>query len=173
MSILNQTGGLVERVVVDASAPDAVVSSSSIVSISTRRGRKPGVRTVSATVNELRAQWLRDITTGPGIKTRLSSLLGAPDSFVSHLIAGRRTFTDRTAASIEKVLGLEVGTIDAEARAAYEDVSNTATGTDNDTACALDPGLEKVLVAIFQKALSDKRMSDEQAIKILICITES
>ncbi len=173
MGISNQTGSLVERVVMVASAPDTEKGCGSVVSITSRRGRKPGVRTVSATVNELRAQWLRDNTTEPGMKSRLGALLGASDSFVSHLIAGRRTFTDRTAALIEKVLGLEFGTIDAEARAAHEQRSNPATGGDNDTACALDPGLEKVLVAIFQKALSDKRLSDEQAIKILICMTES
>lgn len=77
-----------------------------------RRGRKAGVKSVEAALEETRRSWLTHVTTPKGTKSQLCRLLQAPDSFVAHLLSGRRTFTDKIAEKIELVMGLPEGTID-------------------------------------------------------------
>lgn len=71
-----------------------------------KRGRKPGQISIPQEVQEFRLAQLRDLTREPGSKSRLCRLLGAPDSFISHLAAGRRTVTDAIAERICEVLEL-------------------------------------------------------------------
>lgn len=77
-----------------------------------RRGRKPGVKTVSLSQEAVRRDWLRVTTQPKGAKSHLCRLLQAPDSFVAHLLSGRRTFTNNITEKLESVLGLEPGHID-------------------------------------------------------------
>ncbi len=77
-----------------------------------RRGRKAGVKSVDSTMEDTRRAWLTHVTTPKGTKSQLCRLLQAPDSFVAHLLSGRRTFTDKITEKIELVMGLAEGTID-------------------------------------------------------------
>lgn len=77
-----------------------------------RRGRKAGIKSVDTSLDTHRREWLVAITQPKGSKSQLCRLLQAPDSFVAHLLSGRRTFTDKITEKIELVMGLEPGTID-------------------------------------------------------------
>lgn len=77
-----------------------------------RRGRKAGVKSVTEHIELARRAWLDKATQAKGSKSQLCRLLQAPDSFVAHLLSGRRTFTDKITEKIEIVMGLEPGTID-------------------------------------------------------------
>lgn len=91
----------------------AMVLPESLGAVVAKRGRKLGVKTVSSETNEHRRQWLLAVMAQPGANAELCRRLKASDAFVSHLIAGRRTFTDALAMRIELVLGLKSGGIDA------------------------------------------------------------
>ena len=58
-----------------------------------RRGRKAGIKSVDTSLDTHRREWLVAITQPKGSKSQLCRLLQAPDSFVAHLLSGRRTFT--------------------------------------------------------------------------------
>lgn len=93
------------------SATDAVTSTADTQQPA-RRGRKAGVKSVASTTEDNRRAWLTHVTTPKGTKSQLCRLLQAPDSFVAHLLSGRRTFTDKITEKIELSMGLEPGTID-------------------------------------------------------------
>lgn len=94
-----------------------------------RRGRKLGVKTVSDVVEQQRQAWLRRVTQEKGKNIQLCQLLRVPDSFVSHLTAGRRTFTDSIVERIEQVMHLPRGTIDAGLVVACETDAGSASLT--------------------------------------------
>jgi hypothetical protein len=171
MSSFAQNAGLVERVIFRTSAPAEAATAIPPLGVKPR-GRRPGVRTVPDTVTARRAKWLRNFTKTPGMNMKLCCLLEASDSFVSHLLAGRRTFTNRIAEKIEQVLGLESGTIDSEASASTDGVFQPVVPEiEKGKKCRLDPGLETVLVNVLKHALSEGLVSDKMAIKILMDIT--
>ena len=174
MSSFAQNAGLSDHLSISGAAATATMEAErtgSPVSIK-RRGRRPGIRTVSDAIESHRREWLRDYTKAPGMKVWLCKQLDAPDSLVSHLLAGRRTFTDRITRHIELVLGLKIGTIDFERVTATTSVClPTGVAISEDKKCTLDPDLEMALVNIFRHVLSQKLVSNEIAIKILVEIT--
>lgn len=77
-----------------------------------QRGRKPGQKSIAPETQAFRLEKLLALTAEPGSKARLCRLLGAPDSFMSHLCAGRRSMTDAVSEQIRTVLGLPEGYFD-------------------------------------------------------------
>lgn len=71
-----------------------------------RRGRRPGQISISPELQALRLERVRELTSQPGSKARLCRLMGMPDSYVSHLVAGRRTITDSIAEKLVEALKL-------------------------------------------------------------------
>jgi len=129
-----------------------------------KRGRKPGVKTVSEDIERRRRNWLAATLAERGANAELCRLLLAPDSFVSHLASGRRTFTDAIAARIEHVLGLDEGSIDAGIHVSLKPlpVSKGARAGHR-----LSPGLKRVLTASLGRALREKRLTDSAAIHLI------
>lgn len=138
------------------------------------RGRKPGVRTVSYAISNHRRAWLSSYTKGPGMKAKLGEMLKASDSLVSHLLSGRRTFTNNIARHIEEVLGLVPGTIDATDLAAKETISQQSPDSKGVVEkSVLDANLAKVLVDFLNEAILKNRVTNEMAIRILVDIAPS
>lgn len=137
-----------------------------------RRGRKLGVKTVSASLEQHRRAWLNSVTQEKGQNYKLCQLLGAPDSFVSHLLASRRTFTDGITRRIEEVLHLPPGTIDA---APVQPVAPVVPATSADTpppqdspaAEPLDPELETALRSLFNRAISKGTLNNASAARLI------
>jgi hypothetical protein len=137
------------------------------------RGRKPGQTVTDEICNQRRA-WLYRCTRQPGKKVTLSKMLSAPDSFVSHLLAGRRTFTDSITRHFEAVLGLAPGTIDSSDVAATKEVSlQSSDSCREDDKVVLDANLAKVLVDFLNQAILKQQVTNSMAIKILVDITPS
>ena len=129
-----------------------------------KRGRKPGVKTVTKDKEEHRRAWLASAMTRRGANAELCCLLRAPDSFVSHLASGRRTFTDAVTARIEDVLGLKSGAIDASSHAPLKPCSVVEGAM---APRKLDLGLERALTELLRSALQDKRVSNSAAIRLM------
>jgi hypothetical protein len=136
------------------------------------RGRKLGVRTVSDGLESHRRAWLFRFTRPRGMNLRLCQLLSAPDSFVSHLLAGRRTFTNGITKRIEEVLGLVSGTIDAGSGVEDNKVP-VAEKVPGKRKSVLDASLAQALVNVLNRALSEGEVSNAIAIKILVDLTSS
>ncbi len=132
-----------------------------------RRGRKPG-KTVTSGIEHHRRNWLANYTKTRGQKSHLCTLLSAPDSLVSHLIAGRRTFTDRITEQIEIVSRLARGTIDA----GYGSRS-WGPMPEPEPIPKIDKRLQDVLVTIFNKKLSAGHISNEIALNLLFELSSS
>lgn len=137
-------------------SPDAVVA---------KRGRRLGVKTVSSATNEHRRQWLLAVMVQPGANAELCRLLDAPDSFVSHLISGRRTFTNALARRIELVLGLTSGAID-------EGISPRPIVQQRDIADftpdrVLDESIERALWGMLTSAIHQGRVGNQEALQLL------
>jgi hypothetical protein len=129
-----------------------------------KRGRKPGVKTVTRDKEEHRRAWLASAMTRRGANAELCCLLQAPDSFVSHLVSGRRTFTDAITARIEDVLGLTRGAIDASSDAPLK---LRPVGDGAMAPRKLNLGLERALTELLRSALRDKRVSNSAAIRLI------
>jgi len=130
------------------------------------RGRLPGVKTVSFEMEERRVGWLKNHLDKPGKKAELGRLLCASDSFVSHLLAGRRTFTDALCHKIEDAIGLARGSIDAVTSASF--VSRcTAIAPIVKTQTKLDPIVRRALQDMLNKALRENRLSNVVAVKMI------
>lgn len=135
-----------------------------------RRGRKLGVKTVSAVVEQQRQAWLRRVTQEKGKNIQLCQLLRVPDSFVSHLTAGRRTFTDSIVERIEQVMQLPKGTIDAGLVVACETDADSASLTVSHIApasCSLEPGLKVALQSLLSQALAQGKVSNTDAVRLI------
>lgn len=142
------------------------------LTVPTRRGRKAGVKTVSAGLEEKRRAWLSFATQGKGQKMHLCRLLGAPDSFVSHLLAGRRTFTDGITRRIEEVLHLEPGYIDAATGssalpAPAPDVDASPPLAQDSPSEPLDPELALALKSLFNRALTKGTLDNAKAARLI------
>lgn len=129
------------------------------------RGRRPGIKTVSSETNEHRRQWLLAVMVQPGANAELCRLLDAPDSFVSHLISGRRTFTNALARRIELVLGLTNGAID-------EGISPLPIVQQRDIADSkpervLDELIERALFGVLTSAIHQGRFGNQEALQLL------
>lgn len=130
-----------------------------VIGTGRRRGRKPGVKTVTLDISERRRQWLQNyVRSGHGRNAALCASMKMSDSFVSHLTSGRRTFTDSLARRIEEVLGLNVGDIDAGVIPA----STTAPKTG-----VLHPGIKHALVSLLLAALLTNRIDNSKAIRLI------
>lgn len=135
----------------------------SVVSIlhSVRRpGRKAGVKTVAESVEFVRRKWLHTFLSTRGNNARLCELLNADDSFVSHLAAGRRTFTNAIVHRIENVLEIPPGSIDSG------DLDSVAIPV-KQCGQALNPGLEAALVELLTRALRENRVDNALAIRFI------
>jgi hypothetical protein len=99
-----------------------------------------------------------------GANAELCCLLQAPDSFVSHLVSGRRTFTDAITARIEDVLGLTRGAIDASSDAPLK---LRPVGDGAMAPRELNLGLERALTELLRSALRDKRVNNSAAIRLI------
>jgi hypothetical protein len=132
-----------------------------------RRGRKPG-KTVTSSIEHHRRNWLANFTKTRGQKSHLCTLLSAPDSLISHLIAGRRTFTDRITEQIEIVSRLARGTIDA----GYGSIS-WGPMPEPEPIPKIDKRLQDVLVTIFNNKLSAGHISNEIALNLLFELSSS
>lgn len=133
-----------------------------------RRGRKAGVKTVSDEVLRHRRAWLTEATKEKGQNITLCHLLKAPDSFVSHLTAGRRTFTNAITARIETALGLPLGTIDSSGVAVECDNSSPAVPTHiTPSSVPLEPGLADALQNLMATALAQNKISNTVAVKFI------
>jgi plasmid maintenance system antidote protein VapI len=158
----------------DSVAKSVELVKTSVLAAPKVRGRKPGVRTVSDAVCNKRRGWLSYYTREPGKKSKLGKMLQAPDSFISHLLAGRRTFTDNITCRIEEVLGLTPGTIDASDVVAATAVNLPAYVHHSEEGNrVLDANLAKVLVDFLNQAILRNQVTNEMAIKILVDITPS
>jgi hypothetical protein len=87
---------------------------------------------------------------------------------VSHLIAGRRTFTDRITEQIETVSGLARGTIDA----GYGSII-WGPMPEPEPLPKIDRRLQDILVATFQNNLKAGRISNEIALNLLFELSAS
>lgn len=129
------------------------------------RGRRPGIKTVSSETNEHRRQWLLAVMVQPGANAELCRLLEAPDSFVSHLLSGRRTFTDALARRIELVLGLTSGAIDAgkfpRPIVPQRDID------DSKPERVLDDSIGKALLGMLNAAIHQDRVGNLEALQLL------
>lgn len=137
-------------------SPDAVVA---------KRGRKPGIKTVSSETNEQRRKWLLAVMAQPGANAELCRRLEAPDSFVSHLIAGRRTFTDALVRRIELVLGLTGGAIDAGISPRPIVHQCDVDGCKPER--VLDESIERALVGMLNSAIHRGRVGNQEALQLL------
>lgn len=129
------------------------------------RGRRAGIKTVSSETNEHRRQWLLAVIVQPGENAELCRLLEVPDSFVSHLISGRRTFTNALARRIELVLGLASGAID-------EGISPRLIVQQRDIADSkpervLDESIERALLGMLTSAIHQGRVGNQEALQLL------
>ena len=129
-----------------------------------KRGRKPGVKTVTIDLNEHRRNWLASNLRLPGANAELGRMLGATDSFLSHLLAGRRTFTNAITERIENVLGLDKGTIDAGTAVTLKSAS---VGFVAASTMKLNPVLERTLTELMATALRENRLSNSVAIRFI------
>ena len=129
-----------------------------------KRGRKPGVKTVPIDLNEHRRNWLASTLRLPGTNAELCRMLGATDSFLSHLLAGRRTFTNAITERIESVLGLDKGTIDAGTAVTLKPAS---VGFGAASTKKLNPVLERTLTELMATALRENRLSNSVAIRFI------
>ena len=129
-----------------------------------KRGRKPGVKTVTKDKEEHRRLWLASAMARRGANAELCSLLHAPDSFVSHLVSGRRTFTDAITARIEDVLGLKRGAID-EAR--HAPLSLRPVGEGAMAPQKLNPVLQRALTELLASALREHQVSNLAAMRLI------
>ena len=129
-----------------------------------KRGRKPGVKTVTIDLNEHRRNWLASNLRLPGANAELCRMLGATDSFLSHLLAGRRTFTNAITERIENVLGLDKGTIDAGTAVTLKSAS---VGFVAASTMKLNPVLERTLTELMATALRENRLSNSVAIRFI------
>lgn len=129
------------------------------------RGRRPGIKTVSSATNEHRRQWLLAVMVQPGANAELCRVLEAPDSFVSHLMSGRRTFTDALARRIELVLGLASGAIDAgvfpRPIVPLRDVDDTKPER------VLDESIERALWGMLTSAIHQGKVGNQEALQLL------
>lgn len=130
-----------------------------------KRGRRPGVKTVSAETNERRRQWLLAVMEPPGANEELCRLLAAPDSFISHLLSGRRTFTDALARRIEAVLGLVGGAIDVGVFPPPIVYQSDDDG--HQPARVLDEPIEKALLGKLTSAIHHGRVGNWEALQLL------
>jgi hypothetical protein len=92
-------------------------------------------------------------------------MLGATDSFLSHLLAGRRTFTNAITERIESVLGLEKGTIDGGTAVTLKSASVGFVAAS--TKKKLNPVLERTLTELMATALRQNRLSNSVAIHLI------
>ena len=130
-----------------------------------KRGRKPGVKTVPIDLNEHRRNWLASTLRLPGTNAELCRMLGATDSFLSHLLAGRRTFTNAITERIESVLGLEKGTIDGGTAVTLKSASVGFVAAS--TKKKLNPVLERTLTELMATALRENRLSNSVVIRFI------
>ena len=135
----------------------------SVVSVlhTVRPGRKPGVKTVAESVESVRRNWLHTFLSTRGNNARLCELLNADDSFVSHLAAGRRTFTNAIVERIENVLEIPPGTIDSGG------ADSVAITVKQCEAEVLNPKLEAALVELLTRALRENRVDNALAIRFI------
>lgn len=135
-----------------------------------RRGRKQGVKTVSDVVEQHRRAWLCQVTKEKGKNIELCRLLQVPDSFVSHLTAGRRTFTNAIVERIETVLKLPHGTIDSGLVVTRKDdsaVSIPSTSEPAHATATLEPGLAVALTNLLSQALAQGKVNNASAVKLI------
>jgi len=135
-----------------------------------RRGRKAGVKTVALNVDESRRQWLKLVMAEPGLNAELCRRLVASDSFVSHLLAGRRTFTNSITWRIEDIFGLARGSIDAGVLPSLK--RPITAGVLRKPAVVLDRIIERVLTEMLATALRERRVSNSAALRLLEEIVE-
>lgn len=134
-----------------------------------RRGRKRGVKTVSEAVEHHRRLWLSKLTQEKGKNAELCHLLKVPDSFVSHLTAGRRTFTDAITSKLESVLGLQPGTVDKGLTVSNESQAATSVAPVGVTSSSvtLDPGLASALQNLLSQALVQGKIGNVTAVRLI------
>lgn len=143
----------------------AIALPESLDAVVVKRGRRPGIKTVSPETNERRRQWLLAVMESPGANAELCRLLEAPDSFVSHLLSGRRTFTDALARRIELVLGFTSGAIDAgifpRPIVPLRDID------DSKPERVLDESIERALLGMLTSAIHQGRVGNQEALQLL------
>lgn len=146
-------------------ASPAMVLPESLDAVVAKRGRKLGVKTVSSETNEHRRQWLLAVVAQPGANAELCRRLKASDAFVSHLIAGRRTFTDALARRIELVLGLKSGAIDAGI--SPRPVVYLGDVDEFKPERVLDESIERALWGMLTSAIHQGRVGNYEALFLL------
>lgn len=137
----------------------------SLDAVVAKRGRKPGIKTVSSETNERRRQWLLAVMAQPGANAELCRLLKASDAFVSHLISGRRTFTDALVRRIELVLGLTSGAIDTGL--SPRPIVHQRDVDDSKPERVLDESIEKALLGMLTSAIHQGRVGNQEALQLL------
>lgn len=146
-------------------ASPAMVLPESLEAVVAKRGRKLGVKTVSSETNEHRRQWLLAVMVQPGANAELCRRLKTSDAFVSHLISGRRTFTDALARRIELKLDLTSGAIDAgifpRPIVCQHDVGDSAAER------VLDESIERALLGMLSSAIHQGRVGNHEALLLL------
>ncbi|UCV23595.1 hypothetical protein [Ferribacterium limneticum] len=150
-----------------APASPAITLSESLDAVVVKRGRRPGVKTVSPETNQRRRQWLLAVMESPCANAELCRQLEAPDSFVSHLLSGRRTFTNALARRIEAVLGLTSGAIDA---AMFPRPIAHRCDDDPKPERVLDDSIEKALLGMLNTAIHQGRVGNLEALQLLTLI---